>query len=191
MKQRSDAKKQMLLHSQAKVEFYSEYLKRYLIILNNAPNVEKINIFDVFCGEGVYPDGGRGSPIVAFEAIKELKDRKTRIRLIINDKEPVKIAKVREFIESQNEGICLIEYNNMEADTMFGKIYQEVRESERNTRNLIFIDPYGYKAIKKEVLEDLMKNGKTEIILFLPISQMQRFTQKAIKEPLNPVLFHW
>jgi three-Cys-motif partner protein len=59
-------------HSKAKVEFYTSYLKRYLRIINRVPLISHINIYDVFCGMGIYEDGGKGSPIAAFEVIEEL-----------------------------------------------------------------------------------------------------------------------
>jgi three-Cys-motif partner protein len=64
---------------------------------------------------------------------------------------------------------------------MFNIVKQNVSSTTNDTRNLIFIDPYGYKNIKKETLVQLMENRKTEIILFLPISHMRRFTQTAIQ----------
>ena len=42
--------------------------------------------------------------------------------------------------------------------------------------------PNLYKDIKKELLLDLMENGRTEVILFLPISHMQRFTNAALQD---------
>lgn len=49
----TDAKKIMLLHSEAKIEFFKKYLERYLRILYLAPTIAEINIFDVFCGTGI------------------------------------------------------------------------------------------------------------------------------------------
>jgi three-Cys-motif partner protein len=64
---------------------------------------------------------------------------------------------------------------------MFDIVQQEIAQMTKNTRNLIFIDPYGYKEINKVRLYELMKNEKTEIILFLPVSYMHRFTQIAMQ----------
>lgn len=64
----------MLIHSEAKVEFFKKYLERYLRILYLAPSVDEINIFDVFCGTGIYDNAKKGSPIVAFDVIKNLRN---------------------------------------------------------------------------------------------------------------------
>jgi three-Cys-motif partner protein len=68
----NNVKNTLQIHSQAKLEFFEKYLSRYLRILYLAKSIKQINIYDVFCGMGIYNDGGKGSPIIAFDAIKEL-----------------------------------------------------------------------------------------------------------------------
>ncbi|MDR0294660.1 MAG: three-Cys-motif partner protein TcmP [Prevotellaceae bacterium] len=187
MTKKANVKNTLQIHSQAKVEFYAEYLNRYLRILSLSEHTKQINIYDVFCGMGIYEDGGKGSPIVAFDTIKMfITDKKnlinnTQISLIVNDKEQQKIKRVKNYIDLNNQHFCNVRYYNEDVEQMFNVVQQEVSQTNADTRNLIFIDPYGYKDIKKEILYQLMENGKTEIILFLPISHMHRFTQKAIQ----------
>ena len=70
-----DPQKNLLLHSKAKVDFYKKYLEKYLGILFQSTYIEEINIYDLFCGIGIYENGKKGSPIVAFECIKNLKEK--------------------------------------------------------------------------------------------------------------------
>ena len=186
MTKKNDVKNTLQIHSQAKLEFYAAYLSRYLRILCHAKTINRINIYDVFCGMGIYDDGGKGSPIVAFNTVKDVvSDSKfktnTQISLIVNDKEQSKIVRVKNYIESNNKNYCDVKYYNHDIEQMFSIVQKEITVTPSDTRNLIFIDPYGYKNIKKEILYQLMSNGRTEIILFLPISHMYRFTQKAIQ----------
>jgi three-Cys-motif partner protein len=109
-----DAKRTMLLHSEAKVEFFKKYLQRYLRILYLAPSISEINIFDAFCGTGIYDNGKKGSPIVAFESIAEVRseyDFDKTISLIVNDSAPEKIDMVREHIDERNQGHCGVTYH--------------------------------------------------------------------------------
>ena len=48
----------------------------------------------------------------------------------------------------------------------------------------LFIDPYGYKEIKPQLIHELMVNGKSEVLLFLPTQQMFRFSKKGTPEAL-------
>lgn len=189
MRKHLDSKKTMLIHSEAKVEFFKTYLERYLRILYLAPGIDEINIFDVFCGTGIYENGKRGSPIVAFDVIKKLREDfgfDKKINLIVNDSQETKVSTVRDYIDSNNKNFCEVGYHNLPAEKMFEEVIRQINNQNRNSRNLIFIDPYGYKEIKKTTLERLLENERTEIILFLPISQMQRFTATALESDLEP-----
>lgn len=193
MKKNPDSKRTMLIHSEAKVEFFKTYLERYLRVLYLAPAISEINVFDVFCGTGIYDNGKKGSPIVAFDAIKELRDEYgyvKRINLIVNDSKEVKVSTVRDYIDNNNKNYCEVGYHNLPAEMMFEEVIKQINRQGKNTRNLVFIDPYGYKEIKKATLQRLLENERTEIILFLPISQMQRFTATALEseeEPYKPL----
>jgi three-Cys-motif partner protein len=184
-----NSKTTMHAHSEAKVKFYESYVKRYLRILFLSPVIDEINIFDIFCGTGIYDNDKKGSPIVAFDAIKALRSEygnSKSINLIVNDGKSSKVASVQNYIESNNDNHCNVEYNNLPAEEMFAKVINSLNFQSKTVRNLIFIDPYGYKEIKKTAIQTLLQNGKTEIILFLPISQMQRFTTKAVESDLEP-----
>ena len=177
----------MQIHSKAKVEFYKTYLERYVAILCQSQYIRHIRLYDVFCGMGVYEDGGKGSPVVAYDTIKGIYEahhivNNTDITLTVNDISPERIAKVNDYIASHKHSYCTVRSFNLDINQLFEKIVPEINATPSDTRNLVFIDPYGYKEIKKELLLGLMKNGYTEVILFLPISHMQRFTHAAIQD---------
>lgn len=187
-RKRIDAQKVILPHSQAKLDFYKDYLKRYIPILRLAKFTTSINIFDVFCGTGIYENGAKGSPILAFEAIKESCDNTsgfntqlTPVNLFINDLETNKIEQVKEYLQNKTKDVCKLEFQNKDAAEFLSDINQKIKTQTSKDRNLILIDPYGYKNIKKEYIEQLISNKRnTEIILFLPISQIYRFTDKVL-----------
>ena len=182
-----DVKNTMQIHSKAKVDFYKTYLERYVAILCQSQYIRHIRIYDVFCGMGIYDDGGKGSPVVAYDTIKGIYEahnitNKTEIELVVNDKSEARIAKVKEYIDLNKHSYCNVRPYNLEINQLLEVIVPEINNTPADTRNLVFIDPYGYKDIKKELLLELMKNGRTEVILFLPISHMQRFTNAAIQD---------
>lgn len=186
MTKNKKAKTVMLPHSEAKVDFYKDYLKIYLRVLFLSEFIDRIYIFDVFCGTGIYENGKKGSPIVALEAIqnlnKEFPDNDTIIDLIINDLDIRKLEKIEDYIKEKGN-LIQPKIRTKEAYSLLSSIssYLKTHSTQTwKTRNLILIDPYGYKELTKEVLFGLMENGRTEIILFLPISHIQRFTQKAL-----------
>ena len=202
MEKKVDVKNTMQIHSKAKVDFYKTYLERYVAILCQSQYISHIRIYDVFCGMGIYEDGGKGSPVVAYDTIRGIYEahnikNKTEIELVVNDKSEARIEKVKEYIDSNKHSYCTVRPYNYDIRQLFEIIIPEINNTPSDTRNLVFIDPYGYKDIKKELLLELMKNGRTEVILFLPISHMQRFTNVAIQdeesitqyEPLREFVF--
>lgn len=180
---RKSAKDIMLPHSEAKVAFYRAYLTRFLSVMSVAKPCKMVNIFDVFCGRGVYEDGGLGSPIQAMETIKRVRQdhpSDTIINLYLNDKETKNVVGVQEYIQSHfNDELCQVRYNHNLAEDMLEALPNFINKTDWTTHNLVFIDPYGYKQIHKQTLYNLLENGRTEILLFLPISFMHRFTHYA------------
>ena len=182
---KENSKNRMLEHSLAKVNFYRAYLARYLNILFNSPHIKRINIFDVFCGMGIYEDGNHGSPIAAYEIIENVLNKYTAdksIFLTLNDVSEQNIARVNQYIcQNNNHGNRLIvKAHNSDAESLLEKISTQIHKTPSDTRNLVFIDPYGYKKIKHDLIYQLMSNGKTEVIIFLPVSFISRFAKYAI-----------
>lgn len=180
----------LLYHSEAKVNLYGKYLSIYLNVLSRSP-IKNIFLFDLFCGEGIYKDGGKGSAIVTLECIKNhfYSNNNTCPNIFIdfNDTEEsevepgkLKIDRVKELSlkifkpENVQIGFTKIDYNKLVL-----KVIERTNALKTDERALVFIDPWGYKEIDPEDIKGLMSNGKTEVILFLPIYFMSRFANKA------------
>ena len=143
-----DVKNTMQLHSRAKVDFYKTYLERYVAILCQSQYIRHIRIYDVYCGMGIYEDGGKGSPVVAYDTIKDIYEahkitNDTDITLVVNDKSEARIARVQEYIESNKHSYCKVRPYNLEIGELLGIIIPEINKTPNDTRNLVFIDPYG------------------------------------------------
>lgn len=185
MTSKKNSQNTMLAHSRAKVEFYEKYLERYLPIMSNAKYVNTINIYDVFCGRGVYDNGGEGSPVRALKAIVDAKKKypsDTKFILRLNDYDQKNIDAVQKYITQEvpdYKKYCAVQFASVDAEGLLDRMAAWLSMTQPNERNLLFIDPYGYKTIHKDTIEKLMGNGKTEIILFLPVSFMHRFKDYA------------
>ena len=186
MDKKVNPKEYVLPHSKAKLDFFGNYLEIYLEILLSSDYFSRINVFDLFCGTGIYEDGRKGSPIIAFNIIQNLKTKlqstKSKVTLFVNDGESEKIDKVKEIIESQNKHNICVEFYNKDFEEIKRTVINKLNIDTGSVRNLIFLDPYGYKSIHKNDIESILKNGKTEIVLFLPISHMHRFKNVAIED---------
>src|SRR5204863_1068646 len=122
----------MLDHSKAKVLLLQKYLEKYLNIIANDGYTQKINVFDLFCGEGIYENEGEGSPIAILRTLKDLhfinkaKNKEIiKVDLYFNDKDEFKIEKLKSIISDKK-----LHYEN------FGKIVYRTKDYKEIVDNL-------------------------------------------------------
>lgn len=182
-----NVKNNILPHSKAKLDLYKSYLNEYLPILGLSPYIDEVNIFDIFCGTGVYDDGNIGSPLIAANCIIEFQEYckkynkvPKKIKLFINDFDAGKISKVDTLIKELDISNCAVTPYNLDAIEMFKVVSDKVNSFPKSQRNLIFVDPYGYSKIEKDLLYQILKGKRSEVILFLPVAHMKRFTEEAL-----------
>ncbi|MBL7846732.1 MAG: three-Cys-motif partner protein TcmP [Cyclobacteriaceae bacterium] len=191
---KQDVKRNLLEHSAVKVRLLGIYLKRYLNIISNDGYTEKIWIHDLFCGEGIYENGGEGSPLVILREVKDLhftgvaRDKKgPLIDCHFNDLEGEKVKKVEASIKVKS--LYYPRFGGLRFTTNDYK--QEVKElidtlpKLKKQKAFIFIDPYDYKSIKANDIKDLLASGKAEVLLFLPTQFMYRFHANGTPEALK------
>ena len=175
---KTESQVNLLDHSEAKVKLYAKYLSIYLNVLARS-SINNIYLFDLFCGEGIYKDGGKGSPIVALEAVKNHyygnKETCPNLFITFNDNEIseidpgiLKIDRVRQLASNI---FCpdnvKVGYTRMDYGVIVKQVIRRTRQLKPDERALIFIDPWGYKEIDPNDIKRLVENGKTEVILFL------------------------
>lgn len=194
-----DAKTDLLDHSEAKVKLLGEYLKRYLTIISNDGYTEKINVYDLFCGPGIYNNGGYGSPIVTLQNVKNAYYR-------IIDKKPNKLPKIdchfNDIDESKIKDLEKVIKNKSYHYPNMGKLYftnndyrnevvklKESIKKYKQEKAFIFIDPYGYKELKANDIKELIGNNKkSEVLIWLPIQFMYRFSGEGMPDILKNLI---
>lgn len=178
----------MLEHSEAKVALYRNYLSIYLNILTRTPHCEHIFIFDLMCG--------KGSPIAAIETVRNNYRANSpecpKLTVWFNDsgvsgieKRKYKIDRVKHYCsESVPPSGVHIEYFSDDANTIRRKAIREIRNTRRS-KGLFFIDPYGYKDVKPDDIKEILDTDGTELLLFLPATDMYRFTEPAFRDTFS------
>lgn len=187
----------MLNHSKAKVLLLQKYLEKYLNIIANDGYTQKISVFDLFCGEGVYENEGEGSPLAILRTLKDLhfinkaKNKEIiKVDLYFNDKDEFKIDKLKSIISEKK-----LHYEDFGKLTFRSKDYKEIVDNLstyiqnlQNEKAFIFIDPYGYKEIRASEIKKLLQSKKSEVLLFLPTQFMYRFDEKGTPEALIQII---
>lgn len=177
-------------HSIAKVHFYETFLNKYLRMLLSMPNIDEVHIYDVFCGRGIYANGHKGSALHSLDVINTILREKTKapkVTLHLNDINKEHTETIQEHISKLSKApLCHVEYSNIDAQEWLLSHRDMWRHTHNyRNRNILFLDPYGYKQIDPQVLSDLVLDCHADVLLFLPISFMYRFTQYAFNEDAN------
>jgi len=187
----------MLEHSKAKIKLLEKYLDKFLNIISNDKATSKINIFDLFCGEGVYENNGEGSPIAILRVLKSLhyiNKAKNKaippIDVFFNDNDEFKIEKLKSIISERK--LHTSAFGKMTYST---RNYKEIVDglatyinNFKKEKAFVFIDPYGYKEIRASEIKKLLVSKKSEVLLFLPTQFMYRFDEKGTPQALIEIL---
>ena len=187
----------MLDHSKAKVLLLQKYLEKYLNIIVNDGYTQKINVFDLFCGEGVYENEGEGSPLAILKTLKDLhfinkakhKDI-IKVDLYFNDKDEFKIEKLKSIVTDKKlhfEKFGKIVYRSKDYKEIVDNLSIYI-QNLKNEKAFVFIDPYGYKEIRASEIKKLLQSKKSEVLLFLPTQFMYRFDEKGTPEALIQII---
>ncbi|MDI1234537.1 MAG: three-Cys-motif partner protein TcmP [bacterium] len=183
-------------HSEIKVLILRKYLEKYLSILSLAAHVNEVEVYDLFCGEGVYENGKEGSPIIILKLINEIYAKnapqikgKLTFKCQFNDRNIDKIEKLKKSLKIKDLHIDKIGTVNCTSSD-YNEIKQQLsnRRTTSNKRTFIFIDPYGYKDISIVDIENMLSDKHTEVLLFLPTQFMYRFEKNATPESLQNFL---
>ena len=179
-------------HSKAKLDFLEKYLDSFLMVLMLDKYTKMINVFDIFCGIGIYKeDGSKGSPVIIADLIESNSkkyNKNTLLNLFINDIDRKKVEFVSDYITKNYKNIFNFKSFSLDAKDIVNKIKK--LKLPNKVKNFIFIDPHGYKDIYKKDIYDLMNIGKTEILIFLPVYNMYRFLKPTKEYQTNPSYRH-
>lgn len=184
----------LLQHSEVKIRLLKLYLEMYLNILNKSEYVGDIHIYDLFCGEGIYENGGKGSPIIILETIKNIyyanvakQHNAGRFNCFFNDIDDKKVENLKTAISKRKlhyPEIGELQYTVTDYRAILPQINEKLLKL-KNEKAFIFIDPYGYKDIRMNDINSLLRCGKSEVLLFLPTQFMFRFETKGTPESLK------
>lgn len=186
----------LLNHSEAKVKLFGDYIQKYLNIICNDNYTKSIHIYDLFCGPGVYDNQGEGSPVTALKKIKKTfysfinnrSIKSPKIHCHFNDIDTERIETLQKHIKDNK-----LHYSNFGNLNLTNKDYIELInelpnkfKAFKDEKSFVFIDPFGYKEIKAQHILNLLNcNKKSEVLLWLPIQFMYRFSKAGTPDVLK------
>ncbi|NOQ76048.1 MAG: three-Cys-motif partner protein TcmP [Crocinitomix sp.] len=175
-------------HSEAKVTLLKKYLEAFLTIIGHSSHYGVVHLFDLFCGEGLYPNGGKGSPLIITETIKEIRERSnnhnlqsTVFNFLANDLDVKSLANVKKYFDENPEMVNWVndlKFSNTDYKEFIPQLSVKFKKL-KGEKAFVFIDPYGYKDISVLDIKALLSGKNSEVLLFLPTQFMYRFDNSA------------
>src|SRR5690606_19727751 len=76
-----------------------------------------------------------------------------------------------------------LRFRNVDYTNAVPLVVDQILKSKKS-KAFVFIDPYGYKAVRASQIKSILQTKKSEVLLFLPTQFMFRFERKGIPEAL-------
>lgn len=154
-----------------KTRLVKKYLSSWATIMNIKSNSDKLGYIDLFCGPGIYEDGYESTPIQITKLILENHNYRNKFVLLFNDKNP---DNINNLIESLNklDGINDLKYSPIVKCTEVDQNLCEEFKKISLIPSLIFIDPFGYKGITKDLIHSMTKDWGCDCILFFNFNRI-------------------
>ena len=181
-------------HTLLKLKVLEKYLQTYAEIMGRV--YKSIAFIDAYAGIGKYKDKQGNeyncSPIIMLNALKRIlsiENGKCQIaKYYANDLDADRCRELSSILSSDND---LYEVHQKEAKKFISECLLNV--CPRYGSILFFIDPFNYSILKEDIdniftqCSEFYSRGQSEVILFLPISNIYRF--KAMNENKTVVNF--
>jgi three-Cys-motif partner protein len=146
-----------------------------------------VRIYDGFAGPGVYEGGESGSPLILMRALctnPRLRERWNRVSYELHfvEKHPKRASilhdKLEEFEAAMRSG-------GGWSDTVRWSVtcgnYEEHVPTPvrgRDSALFLFLDPFGYSHAPMTLTRDLVQQAKSDTLIFLPLSFVNRFQKR-------------
>ena len=175
--------------TKAKLGVYRAYIARYLKVLSkayqqswNRNKKDTVYIADLFAGPGKDERGNPGSPMILLDYLAQTYLEGLQVKICFNESDPENHRKLKAFVDNHR----IQKINWVETDVQ-NKDYADLLPqilSKHKTHNyfkrFFFIDPFGYSGIRLADMKEILKDGDTEVLLFLPVSFIYRFKGRMI-----------
>jgi three-Cys-motif partner protein len=165
-------------HTNAKHEILRRYLGAWFAILGS--KYQKIVYIDGFCGPGRYKGGQDGSPIIALkEANKQSALKNSSVYFLFVDERKDRIDHLNSELASLSvPANFILETKNDEFENVLTNLPDRLKQKGfLSAPTFIFIDPFGFKGAPFSLVQNLLQNPSTEIIITIMVNYVNRFVQ--------------
>ena len=175
-------------HSIIKADIVSKYIIGWakIIVRSNLhfKNDGRAYVVDLFSGAGKYKEGTDSTPIKTIKAALEIPVLKENLILRFNDESPEMITRLQNNINATSGAETFkypIKCTCFDAESQEVASWFNSNAQSHRIPMLVFIDPFGYKQISRELLKTMISVPQSDILFF--------FNYKRVNAALGNELF--
>lgn len=168
----SDFFEKQTLSSKIKASIVSEYFPKYCKIITKRHVPRKIGFIDLFSGPGRYNDGNMSTPLLIAKNCNNDEFLREKVWMVFNDNCYSDLLKENfnsefpegTFLQKPHFGHSTVG-DCQEIDDF---ITTDTRVNKYNEQpSVLFIDPFGYKGIKTQILSKFLGYWGNELFIFI------------------------
>jgi three-Cys-motif partner protein len=182
-------------HTKAKHElllaFFNKWVSIHSSYFAGQADGGLVRIYDGFAGPGIYAGGEPGSPLIIMRALCTNANlfrawANVRYDLHFVEKNRARAAMLQGKLEAfeqamRDRGPGWSE--NVNWSVTCGRYEENVPQPVREPSALfLFLDPFGYSHAPMELTQDLVQQPKSDTLIFLPLSFVNRFKDREGQE---------
>jgi three-Cys-motif partner protein len=137
-----------------------------------------VMVVDCFAGPGCFEDGSDGSPLIIAKAIRKIAEKGKAVSALFIEEKRKYFQRLQESVRDYQE-ICRTVHGSFEGSA------KEIADMGRNNTVFVYIDPYGIKPLRFDVLAgiyaNIAKGSSVEVLLNFNASSLIRNGLAALK----------
>lgn len=182
-------------HTKAKHElllaFFNKWVSIHSSYFASQESGGLVRIYDGFAGPGEYSGGESGSPLIIMRALctnSNLRERWQRVRYDVHfvEKDRARAGNLQEKLDEfeaamRKTGPGWTE--RVKWTVTCGRYEENVPQAVAEPSALfLFLDPFGYSHSPMTLTQDLVQQPKSDTLIFLPLSFVNRFKDREGQE---------
>ncbi len=154
----------------------AHYLTPYLFKVSSLG--KPVVVVDCFAGPGRFEDGTDGSPLLISKAVRQIAEKGKAVSALFIEEKRKYFRRLQESVRDY-QGICRTVHGSFEGSA------KEIAGMGRNNTVFVYIDPYGIKPLRFDVLAGIYANiaggSSIEVLLNFNASSLVRNGLAALK----------
>jgi three-Cys-motif partner protein len=137
-----------------------------------------VMVVDCFAGPGRFEDGNDGSPLIIAKAVRQIAEKGKTVSAVFIEEKRKYFQRLQESVKDYQD-VCRTVHGSFEESA------KEIADMCRNNTVFVYIDPYGIKPLRFDILAgiyaNIAKGSSVEVLLNFNASSLIRNGLAALK----------